>query len=280
MILARTIQGCGGAIFPLAFGIIRDEFPRERIAGAIALISGILGIGGGLGIILAGPILNALSYHWLFWIPCVVTHRLDDRDAGRDPRVAGPRAREHPLAGGDPAHRLARVAARRGQRGPELGLGFAEDARAAGARRRAGRRLGGGGGAGEAPARGHDDDAAARCLDDESDRAPRRVRDVQRLRPDPAVRAGPDLDRLRVRRDRDAGRLLPRPVDDRDDDLQPARRPPLRPLRLEGPARPRRRDHDALVRRARVVRLIPERSTSPPHCSASASGSPSRQWRT
>src|SRR5690242_17479382 len=73
MILARTIQGCGGAIFPLAFGIIRDEFPRERIAGAIALISGILGIGAGLGIILAGPILNALSYHWLFWIPCVVT---------------------------------------------------------------------------------------------------------------------------------------------------------------------------------------------------------------
>jgi EmrB/QacA subfamily drug resistance transporter len=73
MILARTIQGLGGAIFPLAFGIIRDEFPRERVAGAIALISGILGIGGGLGIVLAGPILQHLSYHWLFWIPLVVT---------------------------------------------------------------------------------------------------------------------------------------------------------------------------------------------------------------
>ena len=55
MIVARTIQGLGGAIFPLAFGIVRDEFPRERVAGAIALISGILGIGGGLGIVLAGP---------------------------------------------------------------------------------------------------------------------------------------------------------------------------------------------------------------------------------
>jgi len=73
MIAARTIQGLGGAIFPLAFGILRDEFPRERVAGAIALVSGILGIGGGLGIVLAGPILDHLSYHWLFWIPLAVT---------------------------------------------------------------------------------------------------------------------------------------------------------------------------------------------------------------
>jgi EmrB/QacA subfamily drug resistance transporter len=73
MIVARTIQGLGGAIFPLAFGILRDELPRERVAGAIALVSGILGIGGGLGIVLAGPILDHLSYHWLFWIPLAVT---------------------------------------------------------------------------------------------------------------------------------------------------------------------------------------------------------------
>jgi EmrB/QacA subfamily drug resistance transporter len=69
MIGARAIQGLGGAIFPLAFGIVRDEFPRERVAGGIALISGLLGVGGGLGIILAGPILAHLDYHWLFWIP-------------------------------------------------------------------------------------------------------------------------------------------------------------------------------------------------------------------
>jgi EmrB/QacA subfamily drug resistance transporter len=73
MIVARSIQGLGGAIFPLAFGIVRDEFPPERVAGAIALISGIFGIGGGLGILLAGPILENLNYHWLFWIPFVAT---------------------------------------------------------------------------------------------------------------------------------------------------------------------------------------------------------------
>ncbi|HET8640215.1 MAG TPA: MFS transporter [Solirubrobacterales bacterium] len=71
LILARVIQGSGGAIFPLAFGIIRDEFPREKAAQGIALISAILGIGGGLGIILSGPIVSTLGYHWLFWLPLV-----------------------------------------------------------------------------------------------------------------------------------------------------------------------------------------------------------------
>src|SRR5438874_398307 len=71
LILGRVIQGAGGAIFPLAFAIIRDEFPHERVPTGIALISALLGVGGGLGIVLAGPITQHLSYHWLFWLPLV-----------------------------------------------------------------------------------------------------------------------------------------------------------------------------------------------------------------
>jgi EmrB/QacA subfamily drug resistance transporter len=71
MIVARVIQGAGGAVFPLAFGIIRDEFPRERVPQGIAMISAILGIGGGAGIVLAGPIVENLSYHRLFWLPLI-----------------------------------------------------------------------------------------------------------------------------------------------------------------------------------------------------------------
>ena len=33
MLVGRVIQGAAGGIFPLAFGIIRDEFPRDRVAG-------------------------------------------------------------------------------------------------------------------------------------------------------------------------------------------------------------------------------------------------------
>jgi len=56
MILARVLQGAGGATFPLSFGIIRDEFPSEKVVGGIGLLSTIIGVGGGLGIVLGGPI--------------------------------------------------------------------------------------------------------------------------------------------------------------------------------------------------------------------------------
>src|SRR5881394_4647509 len=39
LIFFRAVQGLGAAIFPLSFGIIRDEFPREKIPVGIGLIS-------------------------------------------------------------------------------------------------------------------------------------------------------------------------------------------------------------------------------------------------
>ncbi|HEY5333152.1 MAG TPA: MFS transporter [Solirubrobacterales bacterium] len=72
-IAGRFIQGAAGGIFPLAFGIIRDEFPRERVAGGIGLLSAILGIGGGFGIVISGVIVQNLDYHWLFWMTLIPT---------------------------------------------------------------------------------------------------------------------------------------------------------------------------------------------------------------
>lgn len=69
MLAGRAVQGLGGAIFPLAFGVIRDVLPEEQVATGIALVSGALGLGAVLGIVVAGPILHHLGYHWLFWIP-------------------------------------------------------------------------------------------------------------------------------------------------------------------------------------------------------------------
>src|SRR6478609_6375717 len=72
MLAGRAIQGVGGGIFPLAFSIIRDELPRERVAGGIGLVSSLLGIGGGAGVVFAGIVTENLSYHWLFWFPLVM----------------------------------------------------------------------------------------------------------------------------------------------------------------------------------------------------------------
>jgi EmrB/QacA subfamily drug resistance transporter len=72
LIIARVIQGIGGGVLPLVFGIIRDEFPKEKVSGAVGLAAALTAAGGGVGIVLAGPIVDSLNYHWLFWIPMIV----------------------------------------------------------------------------------------------------------------------------------------------------------------------------------------------------------------
>jgi EmrB/QacA subfamily drug resistance transporter len=72
LILGRAIQGIGGGCLPLAFGIIRDEFPAAKIAGAVGVIAAMTAVGGGLGTVLAGPIVNHLGFHWLFWMPLLL----------------------------------------------------------------------------------------------------------------------------------------------------------------------------------------------------------------
>lgn len=73
LIVARVIQGVAGGIFPLSFGIVRDEFPREKVAGSIGLLSAILGVGGAGGIVAGGFIAEHLNWHWLFWMPLIAT---------------------------------------------------------------------------------------------------------------------------------------------------------------------------------------------------------------
>src|SRR3954452_24532386 len=68
LVLGRIIQGAGGGIFPLAFGIIRETFPPERVATAIGGISATFGIGGGVGLVIAGVIVSSLGPSWLFWL--------------------------------------------------------------------------------------------------------------------------------------------------------------------------------------------------------------------
>lgn len=73
MIVARVLQGVGGGALVLAFGIVRDEFPEEKVSGAVGILAAVAAAGSGAGIVLAGPIVDALNYHWLFWLPMIFT---------------------------------------------------------------------------------------------------------------------------------------------------------------------------------------------------------------
>ncbi|MBX7548294.1 MFS transporter [Streptomyces sp. tea 10] len=72
LIVARVVQGVGGALFPLSFGIIRDEFTAAEVSGSISNLSAVIAAGGGVGMVAAGPIVSALDYRWLFWIPVAI----------------------------------------------------------------------------------------------------------------------------------------------------------------------------------------------------------------
>jgi len=69
VVVGRVIQGTGGGVYPLAFGIVRDEFPEERVPGGLGLVSATLAIGAGIALAGAGPIVQHLGWHWLFWVP-------------------------------------------------------------------------------------------------------------------------------------------------------------------------------------------------------------------
>jgi MFS family permease len=73
LIAARAVQGVGGGVMPLAFGIVRDVFPAAAVARRIGLLNGLMAVGMATGMVIAGPLLEATSLGWLFFVPGVVT---------------------------------------------------------------------------------------------------------------------------------------------------------------------------------------------------------------
>jgi MFS family permease len=62
LLISRTVQGIGLGIFPLAFSLVREEFPREMVPRAQGLLSAMFGAGAALGLPLGGLVAN--SYGW------------------------------------------------------------------------------------------------------------------------------------------------------------------------------------------------------------------------
>lgn len=69
LLVARVLQGLGGAVFPLGFGLVRDVFEPKRLPTAIGALSAIMAVGSGLGTVIAGPLAEAIGWRGLFALP-------------------------------------------------------------------------------------------------------------------------------------------------------------------------------------------------------------------
>src|ERR1700744_5349654 len=69
LIAARAIQGVGAAIAtPLTLTLIAAAFPPAQRGLALGVWSGISGIAVALGPLVGGAVIQAASWHWIFWI--------------------------------------------------------------------------------------------------------------------------------------------------------------------------------------------------------------------
>src|SRR5947209_15348462 len=69
LIAARALQGVGAAVVtPLTLTLLADAFPPERRGIALGVWSGISGIAVALGPLVGGAVVQAASWHWIFWI--------------------------------------------------------------------------------------------------------------------------------------------------------------------------------------------------------------------
>ena len=69
LIVARTVQGLGGAIvLPLSLTILTTAFPPERRAMIIGVYGGLAGLAVASGPLIGGSITEGIDWHWIFWI--------------------------------------------------------------------------------------------------------------------------------------------------------------------------------------------------------------------
>ena len=66
MVVSRTIQGIGLTILPLGMSLIREEFPKEMVPKAQALISAMFGAGFAVSLPLGSLVSNDFGWRWTY----------------------------------------------------------------------------------------------------------------------------------------------------------------------------------------------------------------------
>lgn len=72
LIAWRAVQGVSLSALPLSFGILRDALPAPRLRLGLGLVSGTIGVGAGIGLVVGGVVVDHLSWRWLFVIAAVL----------------------------------------------------------------------------------------------------------------------------------------------------------------------------------------------------------------
>jgi MFS family permease len=67
LIISRVIQGIGIAMFPIAFGIVRDQFPPDKLAIGIGTFSAMFAAGSVVGLALGGTIIQNFGWRATFF---------------------------------------------------------------------------------------------------------------------------------------------------------------------------------------------------------------------
>jgi MFS family permease len=69
LIAARALQGVSYSLYPICVAVLREELVEEQVVRALAVLSAILGFGGGMGLVATGLLVYGdANYHRVFWL--------------------------------------------------------------------------------------------------------------------------------------------------------------------------------------------------------------------
>jgi MFS family permease len=67
LIISRIIQGIGISMFPIAFGIVRDQFPPEKLAIGVGTFSAMFGAGSVVGLAIGASVIQNFGWRMTFF---------------------------------------------------------------------------------------------------------------------------------------------------------------------------------------------------------------------
>lgn len=68
LVIGRALQGVGIAVIPLGMSVAKATLPPDKTNQGVALVSATLGIGSGLGLPLAGVLVDGFNWQAVFWV--------------------------------------------------------------------------------------------------------------------------------------------------------------------------------------------------------------------